>query len=63
RGCLERPNLETNSMDNIKKEKKFSWSEMCNKADPYLNAPKPMYVFDNGNRVFYSQPKKAKGTK
>ena len=44
-------------------QKKFSWSEMCNKADPYLNAPKPMYVFDNGNRVFYSQPKKAKGTK
>ena len=55
--------METNSMDNIKRERKFSWSEMCYKADPHLNQPKPMYVFDNGNRVFYSQPKKIKGKK
>jgi len=50
-------------MDNIKREKKSSWSEMCYKADPTLAAPKPMYVFDNGNRVFYSQPKKIKEKK
>ena len=51
-------------MDNIKKrEKTFSWSEMCYKVDPNLNAPKPMYVFDNGNRVFYSQPRKVKERK
>ncbi len=42
-------------MNNSNKEKKFSWSEMCNKADPYLNAPKPMYVFDNIIYCFCSE--------
>ena len=50
-------------MDNIKKEKKFSWSEMCYKADPSLSSPTPTYIFDNGNKVFYSPAKKMKGNK
>ena len=52
--------METYSMDNIKREKEFSWSEMCYKVDPSLNAPKPIYVFDNGNKVFYSPARKVK---
>jgi|TARA_A100000172_G_scaffold77515_1_gene62015 hypothetical protein len=47
-------------MENTKKEKKISWSEECYKADPSLNAPKPMYVFNNGNRIFYSTERKVK---
>tara|TARA_Y100000401_G_scaffold116432_1_gene122178 strand:+ start:42 stop:194 length:153 start_codon:yes stop_codon:yes gene_type:complete len=50
-------------MNNSNKEKKISWSEECYKVDPSLNAPKPMYIFNNGNRVFYSQERKVKGKK
>lgn len=52
--------METYSMDNIKKEKSFSWSEMCYKIDPSLSNPTPTYIFDNGNKVFYSPAKKTK---
>lgn len=47
-------------MNNSNKEKKISWSEECYKVDPSLNAPKPMYIFNNGNRVFYSKERKVK---
>jgi len=50
-------------MDNIKKDKSFSWSEMCYKIDPSLSNPTPTYIFDNGNKVFYSSDKKIKEKK
>ncbi len=50
-------------MDNIKKDKSFSWSEMCYKADPSIGDPAPTYIFDNGNKIFYSPAKKIKGKK
>ncbi len=36
------------------KERKFSWAAECYKADPSLLQPKPVYVFNKGKRVFYS---------
>jgi|TARA_R100001530_G_scaffold65934_3_gene47201 hypothetical protein len=50
-------------MSNTKKEKQLSWSEMCYKVDPSLAQPVPTYVFNNGNKVFYSPPKRIKGKK
>ena len=31
----------------------YSWSELVYRIDPELSAPEKVYVFDNGNRVFY----------
>jgi len=36
----------------------YSWSELCYKIDPALSAPEKVYVFDNGNKVFYQARKR-----
>ena len=40
----------------------WQWSEMAYRIDPELSAPERVYVFDNGNRVFY-QPRKRINTR
>jgi hypothetical protein len=49
-------------MDNVMKKKdgitEYSWSELCYKIDPALSAPEKVYVFDNGNKVFYQARKR-----
>jgi len=50
-------------MSEIKKETKFSWSDLCYKMDPTLRAPEKAYVFDNGNKVFYKFRKKSNGNR
>lgn len=43
-------------MGDIKtKETTWSWMDECYKADPSLKYPTPTYIFDNGNRVFYTE--------
>jgi len=36
----------------------YSWSELVYRIDPELSAPEKVYVFDNGNRVFYQDRKR-----
>ena len=36
----------------------YSWSELAYRIDPELSAPERVYVFDNGNRVFYQTRKR-----
>jgi len=36
----------------------YSWSELVYRIDPELSAPEKVYVFDNGNRVFYQARKR-----
>ena len=31
----------------------YEWKELCYRIDPALSAPEKVYVFDNGNKVFY----------
>ena len=52
--------METYSMDNVKKDATFSWSNLCYKVDPELKEPVKTYVFNNGQRVFYGLSKKEK---
>jgi len=43
-----------------KKETEYQWSELCYKIDPELSAPEKTYVFDNGNKIFYTPRKRIK---
>ena len=36
----------------------YSWSELAYRIDPELSTPEKVYVFDNGNRVFYQSRKR-----
>jgi len=40
----------------------WQWAELAYRVDPELSAPEKVYVFDNGNRVFY-QPRKRINTR
>ena len=42
-----------------KKDTEFSWSELAYKLDPSLRDPKPTYIFNDGNRIFYNKDKNA----
>ena len=43
-----------------KKETEYQWSELCYKIDPALSDPEKTYVFDNGNKIFYTPRKRIK---
>ena len=43
-----------------KKETTYQWSEICYKIDPQLSAPEKTYVFDNGNKIFYTPRKRTR---
>ena len=36
----------------------WQWAELAYRIDPELSAPEKVYVFDNGNRVFYQARKR-----
>ena len=36
----------------------WQWAELAYRIDPELSAPEKVYVFDNGNRVFYQSRKR-----
>ena len=36
----------------------WQWSELAYRIDPELSAPEKMYIFDNGNKVFYQARKR-----
>ena len=36
----------------------WQWSELCYRIAPAISAPERVYVFDNGNKVFYKARKR-----
>ena len=59
---MERPDMETYSMADIKKtdnQKKIPWVQLVERKDPTIyTRPVATYVFNDGNRVFYKPRKK-----
>jgi len=51
--------METNSMDNIKREKKIPWVALVESKDPTIyTRPVATYIFNDGKRTFYKPRKK-----
>lgn len=59
---MERSNVETYDMGNIKKKERetsIPWIDLVDRNDPSRRtAPVATYVFDDGRRVFYKPRKK-----